>query len=123
MAGAVKRDADHRLHQAMLGHGRSHVGLMMLDLQQRQSFPAGALHGVTGAGVVGVQVANQQLRLEGEQVLVMGDGLGEGTEGGVVIEVAEVMAEQGMPVASQGKGGLELPAERQDRLRAARGQR
>ena len=65
-----------------------------------------------------MQVVNDQLGPDGEQLLVKRDILLEGSEGVVMIEVAQVMAEERMPAAAQGERRLELTADGQDRPRA-----
>ncbi len=65
-----------------------------------------------------MQVLDDELRLEAEEAAVMGDGLAIDAEGRVVVQVADVVAQEGMGAATHGERRLELPAKGERRAKA-----
>jgi hypothetical protein len=99
------------------------MGMVMLHQEQPAALPLGTLRAIARGGIVRMQVGNEQLGLQREEVLVMADGLDKGAVGRVMLEIADVMTEESMALASEGEGGLELAAQGQDRLPTLEGQR
>jgi hypothetical protein len=64
--------------------------------------------GIAGRQVIGVQVAGNDLRLHPEQALEVGNALLVRGERFVVLQVADVVAEEGVLAARQAEGILEL---------------
>ena len=71
VAGAVKAQPDDRLAAvpAVIGQAGGQVGMVMLHLDQGQILFVGALLGVAGGQVIGMQVAGDPLWLDAEQPL------------------------------------------------------
>ena len=68
-----------------------------------------------------MQVVRDEFRTDREELLIMADGVDVGPVRLVVVEVADVMAEEGMAAPSEGEGRLLLSAERQRRPPAGHG--
>ena len=69
-----------------------------------------------------MQVVDHDLRANGKELLVQGDVFLELLEGVEMIEVAEVVAEEGVAAAAQGKRPLELATDRKNGPRNRKGQ-
>src|SRR5262249_20899746 len=110
-ARAVEGDADDRARKFVLRHATGEVRMVMLDCEKGASFLGRPFSRVAGRGVIGVQVVRQNLGSDGKQLLVERDVRLEGAVGGIMVEVAEVVAEKGLAVAAEGEGTLELPAD------------
>ena len=67
-----------------------------------------------------MQIVDQKLRLRVEKSLVMRDRLDVGPKGLVVVEIADVMAQERMASPAQGEGRLQLAAEGEDRSAGTR---
>ena len=83
----------------MLGHAGGDVGVMMLHADARQSVAFGPLPHVARRQVVRVEVAGQGLDLDAEQALEVLDPALEGAQRLVVLQVADVMADEGVVAA------------------------
>ncbi len=120
-ARAVERHADHRLIEIILRHATGHVGVMMLDAD-RWTRPS-VLRAYRGRLIIGMQIVDQELRPQVEKSLIMRDRLGVGAEGLVVIEIADVMAEEGMTSPAHRERRLQLATQGQRRPAALDRQR
>ncbi len=80
VAGAVEGHADHRplAAQAVLGHARGDVGVVVLHFDQRQPLAGSPFAGITSGHVVGVAVAGDDRRPRAEQALHVFDATLEG---------------------------------------------
>ncbi len=116
VASAVKSCPDDRLigGEPVFRHASRDVGVMVLDPDGLQAFFLPALARITGSQVIGMQVVGQQLGLDAEELLDMGDPVPKGLQGLVIFQVADVMAEEGVVLTGEAKGVFQLPASRQD---------
>ncbi len=113
VAGTVERDADHGTFQSVLRHAGRHMGVMMLDDEDLEALPPGALEGIAAGGVVGMEVPDERFRSEVEELLVVRDRLDVGPVGFVGPEFSQVMAEEGFVPAAEREGRLEGTAQGQ----------
>ena len=81
---------------AVIRQAGRQVGVVVLHFDQGQVLAGGALLGVAGGQVIGVQVAGEDFGLDAEQALEMGNPFFEGVQGLVVFHVADVVAEEGV---------------------------
>ena len=70
-----------------------------------------------------MQIMNEQLRLDAEQLFVERQVLDERAIGFDMVEIAEMMTDEGVPVPAQCEGPLQLAADRDDRQRTVNRQR
>ena len=103
----------------MLGQTGRSVSVMVLDAHRLNVL---TLEGVLGGEVLRVQIVSDQLRLHREELLEVLDPLREGTEGLVVLQVADVVADPGPLALGEAEGALELGAAGQDRSAGRQGQ-
>ena len=68
----------------------------------------GALQSIPGGHIVRVQVVGNHLRRYPEQVLEVGDALFVSQESLIIIQIADMMAEEGVAVFGQAEGVLEF---------------
>jgi hypothetical protein len=95
------------------------VGVVVLHALQFDPFQ---LQRVLGRQVLGVQVVGDHLGLDREQASEVPDPLGEGAEGLVVLQIADVMGDEGVAALGQAEGVLELGPAGQDVPRERPGQ-
>ncbi len=93
------------------------MGVMVLDLDQRQAGIGGQFAAVPGRAVIRVPVDHDRLGLVAVQALVQLERLLPGIAGAGVLQVAEVLRQHGLPVAQQAEGVLQLAAEREQGAR------
>jgi len=119
-ARPVEDDADGRLagRDLVLGQAACQVRVMVLHGNARLR----AAQGVARRQVVGVGVVGDDLRRDAEQAFHVGDAVLVGAQRVVVGQVADVLADEGVRVAGQAKGVLQLRTSRQQR-RGLEGQR
>ena len=99
----------------MLGGAGRHVRVVVLDgdaLAGREP-----LQGVLGGQVLGVEVVDDDFRLQGEEPREVGEPVREGAVGREVLEVAVVGRHVGAPAAREGERVLELGAHGEQRHR------
>lgn len=82
------------------------MGVVVLNLHQRQGFPAAPRLGVGSGEIVRMEVADQLRHLDAKQTLKVGDlslivGQGLG-----IFQVADVLAQEEGPALRQGKRGF-----------------
>ena len=112
----------------MLRHTTGHVGMMMLHRNQElavreRAVPRfGTLPCVSGGRIIRMPIVDNLHGFKGEKLLIKADVSLESTKGCVVIEIAQVMAEKSMPPVPERERGLQLPSDREDRMRAVEGQ-
>jgi hypothetical protein len=92
----------------MLCHATGHMSMVVLRRKQAASFPAGALVRKLSRSVIGVQIVDQELRSHGEELLVKADIADEGSVSLIVVQVAHVMAEEGLATAAESECHFEL---------------
>src|SRR5262245_18277152 len=109
VARPVEGNPDYRLNKAMLGHTTGHVRVVVLDGNRRPR--TAVLPRVSCRGIIGVQIMDQELRPEIEKPLVMRDRFPEGPEGCVMVEIADVVAEERVMAPAEGDRRLELAAQ------------
>ena len=95
----------------------------MLHAAKCDAYLRGAPHCVLRRGVIGVQIMRQDPRPDSEQFLVQGRVLHKRLVRLVVIQVAQVVTQDGLPAAAQREGRLELAAHREDRTGTLQWQR
>ena len=117
VSGAVETDADHALVPfASLGeHGRD-VGAMMLHRERfcrsTQALQHAAVETYCGMTIVHDQQFVPANFVHGDQIA---NGFLKGAEGLVVIQVADVLADEGLAIHHQGDGVFQIGAQRQER--------
>ena len=114
-AQAVVGDAQERGRDAVLGGAGRHVRVVVLDgdaLPGREP-----LQGVLGGQVLGVEVVDDDLGLQGEEPREVGEAVREGAVGREVLEVAVVRGDVGAPAARERERVLELGAHGEQRHR------
>ncbi len=119
IAGAVERDADHAAlirRPAVLRQRSRDVRLVMLDAVQRQVVLGGEGLGQARRGVIGMQIAGHDLRLQPEEMLVGRQRRPVVLQRLDVLHIADVLADEGVFVAGEGEGVLELRPRREDAL-------
>ena len=79
------------------------MGVMVLDADGRQ---AGALQRVLGGQVLRMEIVRHGARLHAKELLQVAEGLLEEFEGFVVLQVADVLAQDGVPPLGETKGIL-----------------
>ena len=116
VTGAIPRDPQNRPALAVLGQARGYVGVVMLDGHHRQF----TLPGKPRRKVVGMAVANDSLGRDAEELAKVGDGLAIAPAGRGCCQVADVLAQENLPVPGQGNRRFEMAARRQKRRQGAR---
>ena len=98
IAGAVERHANHVLAQMVLGHTGGDVSVMVLHPDPFQSIQ---FLGESGTEVIGMQVMDNHARLHAEQLLHLLQRFAKELEGLVVLQVADMLAEQRVAALSE----------------------
>ena len=91
--------------QVVLRHAAGDMRMVVLDAdlalhRQRESEP--------GAHIVRVQVIRHRLRFHAEELLKVGQRFFEELEGFVILQIADVLAENGVPVFGDAESVLQL---------------
>src|SRR5262249_20800174 len=73
--------------------------------------------------IIRVLIMHNLCRFSSKKLFVQQNVSFERAKGRVVIEIAKVMAEKGVPPVPEGERGLQLPSDRENGIRAIRGQR
>jgi len=103
----VHGQAQNRPGQPVFGDHRCNVRVMMLDRQSRQVILG---KGPLGAEVVRMYVMDDVLGFDLEDSFEVIDGPFKGTEGLEVLQISDVLAQEGFPVSGQTDGALEFGA-------------
>ncbi len=111
VARAVAGQAHHGAAQAVLDHGADDVGVVVLHQHQVQALALGP----AGGHVVRVQVRCQAQGLGPHQAAEPFLGRQEIAEGRGMGQVAQVLAQHGLPSLHQAEGALQVPAQGQHR--------
>jgi len=112
VAGAVAGYPDHRSLQLVLGHTAHDVGVVVLDPDLGEVC---LLIGPAGAEVIRVEVAGDDFRPHSEDALHVLDAFLEELVGGQVLQVADVLADEGLVALGETHRALELSPAGQDR--------
>ena len=105
VAETVEGDSDHRSGLAVVGEAGGDMGVVMLD---RHPLHAIQLEGVLGGEVLRVQVVGDQLGTHLEEAHEVLDPLEVGAEGLVVLQVADVVGDEGPAPLGQAERALQL---------------
>ena len=105
-AGTVENNAQYRLSKTVFGHYRYRVGMVMLDLVTGKV----EFDGVVAAQVIGMQIVGDDLRLDMEDPLHMPDCKLEKIIGGKILQVPDMLAQEGLVPFREADGALLLPA-------------
>ena len=107
-------DLCHREGRAIafvrFGHAGGDMGMVMLHLDQRQRIGCGILFGKDRREVIGMVVTGHEFGLYPEQFAQMVDGLVVRVTGGVILEIADVLAQDGAVKVGQADGALQFGA-------------
>ncbi len=122
VARAVEGDADdcRVARQAVFGHAGGNVGMVVLDANSRQPLARRPLQRVARGQVVGVKVVGHRRRLDTEQPLQVGHAVLKGQQRLVILQIADVVTQEGVVVAGQAEGVLQLCPRGQQRGPAPR---
>ena len=118
---AVQRQPERRLAKAVFGHHRYQMGVVMLHWNRRQTTCPGKIGGETGGLEVGMQVVRNPLRLDLQDVDQVRDCILKEAAGRCIVEVADVLRNEGLIAARDADRILEPATDRQHR-RAGIGQ-
>src|SRR5260370_894802 len=112
VAGPVEGHADDRAGRvvAVVGEAGDDVGVVVLDALQVDAPVVGQLEGVLGGQVLRVQVVRHHLRVDVEQPAEVLDALGERAQRLGVLQVPDVVRDEGVVTPGQAERVLELGA-------------
>ena len=123
VAGAVEGHPDDRAvlgRVAVVGQAGGDVGVVVLHADQVQALVGvGEFQRVLGGQVLRVQVVRDHLRLDAEQPAEVRDALGERAQRLGVLQVPDVVRDEGVPPLGQAERVLELGAAGQHGAREA----
>ena len=98
--GAVERHANHFAFDSVIRHATRDVRVMVLHADRNQ---AGLLQRKTRAEITRVQVVRNRRRRYAEETLKMSQSFAEELESLQVFEIADMLAQNGIPVLRQAK--------------------
>ena len=107
VAGPVEGHPDHRAVRSVVGQAGGDVRVVVLYPLQVDSVE---LDGVLGGQVLGVQVVRHDPRVDVEQPAEVLDALGERAQGLGVLQVPDVVGDEGVTVPGQAERVLKLGA-------------
>ena len=119
-ADAVECQAEDRSLDAMLGHDRGDVGVMMRHAACRNAPPGRETRGVARAEEIGMQVVRDQRRLDVEDRQEVGDRFVQCHAGRRVVELADVLRHERLVAAGHADRVLVVAADGDDRRAGAR---
>ncbi len=124
VAGAVQGDSQNGSRKTAFGNDRSDVSVVVLDGQAVGQTPVafgrarGCIlsgFGPLGAEVIGMEIVGDAFGLDFENPLEVCDGVLEGTERFQVLQVPDVLAEEGLAASNEAYRALELSSDTEHR--------
>ena len=123
-AGPVPDEAEAGSFQAVVGHAGGHMGMVMLHLQQRDALLLCPILRIAGREIIRMQVAGQRAGPDVKEPLKMADLLFIVFQGLEILQVADVLAQEGVSALAEAEAGLLLgPAGEDLRFLLRHGQR
>ncbi len=119
-AHAIQRQPQHRRLDAMLGQHCRHVRMVVLDRTQRHARRPAKFTGEARAVELRMQVVRDDGRSHVDDRHQVGGRAFQRHAGGRIVEVADVLRDEGLVVAGDADRVLEIAAQRQYRRSGAR---
>ena len=103
---SVERHSDHRLlaAQAIFRHARGDVRVMVLNADRWQALAFGTCERIPRRHIVRMEIVRDHLRMHAKKLCQVRHPVFERTERFVILQVADVMAEESIAVAREAKG-------------------
>ncbi len=112
---AVEGHSNRRARNTVIHQARGDVGVVVLHPDEARGEPLGELGRVDGRGVVGVQIVGDDGGGDVQKVNEMSDSVNVGLERLVVLEVTDVVGDEGVPAAGDTERVLQAGAHRRAR--------